>query len=1081
MANIKNFGIKGVAADIQFGKGGGFMVYDKSNNKFQVKDSGSSLEDIEFATVLAGTWAGTAIGVVKGGTGLTAVADGKMLYTTSANTFGATDITATGRAVVGAASTAAGRTALGLGSMSTQADTSVDINGGAIDGAIIGANTKAAIGGTTITATSNFVGDITGDVTGNADTATILATARTIGGVSFNGAANINLPGVNAAGNQNTSGSAATLTTGRTIASTGDVTWTSATFNGSGNVTGAATLATVNTDVGSAGSATSVPVITVNAKGLVTAVSTATIATSFDVAADSGSNDTIAGGETLTFEGTTNEVDTIVSANKIKVGLVTNPTIGGNLTVSGNFTVNGTNTTVDTTSMAVQDSLVSYATGNASDVVDIGFFGKYNDGTDDLATGLFRDANDGKFHFFTASEETITGNTVDITATGYTVATVKANTEGTHTGAVTGNVTGDASGSSGTVTSIAAHIKDEDNMASNSATHVPSQQSSKAYVDTSIAAISTVLTVGADSGSDDGVTIGTNTLTFNGTANEIETTVSDNAITIGLVNAPTVSGLMTAGSFAGTTFTGALVGNASTATLAAGATVLASARTIGGVSFNGSANINLPGVNAAGNQNTTGSSATVTSIAAHINDEDNMASNSATKVASQQSVKAYVDAQVATVNTGNTLAFTDDGSTAGLAIDFDTETLTVAGGTGLTTAGSGNTLTVSLDATAVSAGSYGSTTAIPVITVDAQGRLTSASTAAISTSWTLTGDSGTQTVAGGDTVDVAGGTNITTVASATDTLTVNLDTNVTGLTSLSATTVTGTTVTDGTASINAGAITGVTNIAATDLVLSGNLTVNGATTSVSSTNTSITDTLIELQSGLAGANSSDIGIILERGSTGNNGFMGWDESEDKFAFATTTAVGTATGALTLADAGIKVSDVLASGTVTYASLSDGAITITAFADEDNMASNSATLVPTQQSVKAYVDAQVSAVDDTVLRATFTANSSASSFNIGTMPSTAGRTYLGSKLTLNVSTAFAGGSVDGIVVNDGTNDLMLVAQNDPTVAGLYVVDLGAGTIAGGATVSCSFKQANGSTASVPTSGAVTATVEYQFYT
>jgi hypothetical protein len=616
-------------------------------------------------------------------------------------------------------------------------------------------------------------------------------------------------------------------------------------------------------------------------------------------------------------------------------------------------------------------------------------------------------------------------------------------------------------------------------MASNSATHVPSQQSSKAYVDTSIAAISTVLTIGADSGSDDGVTIGTNTLNFAGTTNEIETTVSDNAITIGLVNAPTVSGLMTAGSFAGD-LTGDVTGNADTATLAAGATVLASARTIGGVSFNGSANINLPGVNATGNQNTSGSSATVTSIAAHIKDEDNMASNSATFVASQQSVKAYVDTEIAAAVTASDLDFQGDSGGA-LSIDLDSEVLDIAGGTGISTVGASNTVTVSLDATAVSAGSYGSTTAIPVITVDAQGRLTSASTAAISTSWTLTGDSGSQVVAGGDTVDVAGGTNITTVASATDTLTVNLDTNVTGLTSLSATTVTGTTVTDGTASINAGAITGVTNIAATDLVLSGNLTVNGATTSVSSTNTSITDTLIELQSGLAGANTSDIGIILERGSTGNNGFMGWDESEDKFAFATTTAVGTATGALTLADAGIKVSDVLASGTVTYASLSDGAITITAFVDEDNMASDSATLVPTQQSVKAYVDSQVAAVDDTVLRATFTANSSASSFNIGTMPNTAGRTYLGSKLTLNVSTAFAGGSVDGIVVNDGTNDLMLVAQNDPTVAGLYVVDLGASTVAGGATVSCSFKQSNGSTASVPTSGAVTATVEYQFYT
>ena len=49
------------------------------------------------------------------------------------------------------------------------------------------------------------------------------------------------------------------------------------------------------------------------------------------------------------------------------------------------------------------------------------------------------------------------------------------------------------------------------------------------------------------------------------------------------------------------------------------------------------------------------------------------------------------------------------------------------------------------------------------------------------------------------------------------------------------------------------------------------------------------------------------------------------------------------------------SAITTTGTVTYGSLSDGTITITAFVDEDNMASNSATLVPTQQSVKAYVD------------------------------------------------------------------------------------------------------------------------------
>ena len=55
------------------------------------------------------------------------------------------------------------------------------------------------------------------DTTGNAATATILETARTIGGVSFNGSAAINLPGVNEAGNQNTSGTAAGLSGNPTI------------------------------------------------------------------------------------------------------------------------------------------------------------------------------------------------------------------------------------------------------------------------------------------------------------------------------------------------------------------------------------------------------------------------------------------------------------------------------------------------------------------------------------------------------------------------------------------------------------------------------------------------------------------------------------------------------------------------------------------------------------------------------------------------------------------------------------------------------------------------------------------------
>ena len=83
--------------------------------------------------------------------------------------------------------------------------------------------------------------------------------------------------------NQNTTGSAATLTNGRTIAITGDLAYTSPSFDGSTNVTAVGTLATVNSNTGSFGSSTAVPVITVNGKGLITAVSTAAVSGSISV------------------------------------------------------------------------------------------------------------------------------------------------------------------------------------------------------------------------------------------------------------------------------------------------------------------------------------------------------------------------------------------------------------------------------------------------------------------------------------------------------------------------------------------------------------------------------------------------------------------------------------------------------------------------------------------------------------------------------------------------------------------------------------------------------------------------------
>ena len=89
-----------------------------------------------------------------------------------------------------------------------------------------------------------------------------------------------------------------------------------------------------------------------------------------------------------------------------------------------------------------------------------------------------------------------------------------------------------------------------------------------------------------------------------------------------------------------------------------------------------------------------------------------------------------------------------------------------------------------------------------------------------------------------------------------------------------------------------------------NLVVTGNLTINGSTVTNSSTNTTIEDALIELGSGNTGTNSNDLGLILERGSTGNNVFIGWDESEDKVAFGTTTATGSSTGNISYSRASI---------------------------------------------------------------------------------------------------------------------------------------------------------------------------------
>ncbi len=113
-----------------------------------------------------------------------------------------------------------------------------------------------------------------------------------------------------------------THTSGNYVATIADAGNSNITVANSGSESAAVTLDLTNTGVTASqyGSSSAVPVITVDAKGRVTALSTASISTSFTLAADSGSNDTFSNGGTLTFTGT-NPVQTVVSDDTITISV----------------------------------------------------------------------------------------------------------------------------------------------------------------------------------------------------------------------------------------------------------------------------------------------------------------------------------------------------------------------------------------------------------------------------------------------------------------------------------------------------------------------------------------------------------------------------------------------------------------------------------------------------------------------------------------------------------------------------------------------------------------------------------------
>jgi len=90
-----------------------------------------------------------------------------------------------------------------------------------------------------------------------------------------------------------------------------------------------------------------------------------------------------------------------------------------------------------------------------------------------------------------------------------------------------------------------------------------------------------------------------------------------------------------------------------------------------------------------------------------------------------------------------------------------------------------------------------------------------------------------------------------------------------------------------------------------NVTVAGNLTVSGTTTTVDTTNTTITDNLLELNSGVS-SNSNDSGVLIERGSTGDNALIMWDESEDRWVLGTSTSTASDTGNLNMTPSFLEI-------------------------------------------------------------------------------------------------------------------------------------------------------------------------------
>ena len=230
--------------------------------------------------------------------------------------------------------------------------------------------------------------------------------------------------------------SATQLLTARTIGVTGDVDANSVSFDGTQNITLNLELTNTGVGAGTYGGATQVPTFVVDADGRITSAANVAISTTLNIAGDTGTDAVALATDIITFVGGDGITTVAYSANSnVKFDVdntvvrTTGGTINGDLAVTGNLVVSGNTITQDVETIVAQDSLIELAANNAADALDIGFFGSYvSSGT--KYTALFRDASDsGKYKLLTGgTEKPSAGNTVN--AQAFSTATLQANITG---------------------------------------------------------------------------------------------------------------------------------------------------------------------------------------------------------------------------------------------------------------------------------------------------------------------------------------------------------------------------------------------------------------------------------------------------------------------------------------------------------------------------------------------------------------------------------------------------------------------------------------------------------------------------